>query len=130
MSEPVIALDTNALMMPIEADLDPFDELERLLGRVDPVVPQAVRGELASLGATGSSEEARAARLGEQLADERCRPMNHERDRADDALVELAEQGRIDYAVTNDAPLRERLHAVGLPVISLRGQNTLAVIHP
>jgi len=41
-----VALDASALMAPVERDLRLFDELDRLLGAVDPVVPGAVLEEL------------------------------------------------------------------------------------
>ena len=131
-STPVVAFDTNALMMPVEADVDPFVELERLLGAIDAVVLPAVLSELTRLSEGGTSMEARAARVGRRLAAEHCRtlPPRTDADGADAALVSLSTAKECDYVVTNDGPLRERLHALGMPVISLRGENTLAVIYP
>ena len=126
---PTVALDTNALMMPVELDVRVFDELERLLGSPELVVPTAVLEELRHL-ADGGSAEATAARVGADLVRERCRLVETETGDADDALVELASEGRIDYAVTNDAPLRARLLEVGLPVVGVRGHNTLAIKEP
>ena len=51
-----VVMDTNALMMPVECDVRVFEELERLLGAVEPVVPEAVVAELES-------------RLGDDLAE-------------------------------------------------------------
>ncbi|MFB6106671.1 MAG: PIN domain-containing protein [Halobacteriaceae archaeon] len=120
-----VALDASALMMPVEADVRVFDELDRVLGDYEPVVPAAVRAELGRLAAS-SGEAARAARVGRDLAD-RCGSVEHPEPESygDDALVGLATRGEVDAVVTNDAPLRERLLACGVPVIHLRGRNKL-----
>jgi len=49
---------------------------------------------------------------------------------ADDALVALARADRVDYVVTNDRPLVERVLDADTPVICLRGRNTLAITEP
>ena len=123
-----VAMDTSALMMPVEADVRVFDELERLLGDFECVVPEAVRDELAKIADGGNGEEAVAASVGADLAAERCRTVDHEASYADDALVELA--GEFDYVVTNDGPLKGRVLDAGTPVIHIRGRNKLAVSQP
>jgi rRNA-processing protein FCF1 len=123
-----VALDTSALMMPVEADLRLFDELDRLLDDYALVVPRAVLDELDELaGAAG--EEARAASVGRDLA-ARATPVESEASYADDALVDLADRGVADAVVTNDAPLRERLRARDVQVIHLRGRNKLRRTQP
>jgi len=71
-----VALDTNALMMPVELDVRLFDELDRLLGGTsggdgsagfEPVVPQSVVEELRRLSESGG-EEGIAASVGHDLA--------------------------------------------------------------
>lgn len=129
---PVVALDANALMMPVELEVRVFDELDRLLGAPELATPRAVVEELSRLAGNGS-REARAASVGSDLADERCRviePDGYDADNADDALVALARTGSIDYVVTNDRPLRDRLLSAGVPVIGVRGRNTLAITTP
>lgn len=143
-----VVLDTNALMMPVECTVRLFDELDRLVGEHRrQLVPDAVLDELASL-AEGAGEAATAASVGLDLAD-RCVRRETEAAYADDAVLELALTAAdvgystdvsatdtdtdvdVDvYGVTNDGPLRERLLAQGVPVISLRGENVLAVTEP
>jgi len=120
-------LDTNALMMPVEADLRLFEELERL-GASEPVVPGAVAAELESL-AESAGEEGRAAGVGLDLL-ARCGIRETDADYADDAVLELAGTTAADYAVTNDEALRDRLLAAAVPVIGLRGQAKLAITQP
>lgn len=141
---PVVAMDANALMMPVELDVRVFDELDRLLGVHDLVTPRAVVAELDRLAGNGS-REARAARVGLDLADERCRVVEPDGSGAtdadgaiavdaptdgDDALVALARSGAVDYVVTNDRSLRDHLLDAGVPVIGVRGHSTLAITEP
>lgn len=120
-------MDTSALMMPVECGVRVFEELDRLLEDVDPVAPQAVVTELESLS-TGASEEATAASVGRDLV-ERCRVRGTDAAYADDAVLELAVREDA-YAVTNDRALRDRLLERNVPVIGLRGRNTLAITEP
>jgi rRNA-processing protein FCF1 len=132
-----VALDTNALMMPVELDVRLFDELDRLLGGssgdgaagFEPVVPQSVVEELRRLSDAGG-EEGIAASVGHDLATDRCLAVDTEASYADDAVVELARDGQVDYVVTNDGPLQDRITDAGVPVIALRASNKLAITRP
>jgi rRNA-processing protein FCF1 len=141
-----VALDTSALMMPVELDVRLFDELSRVLGAPSApgrasgdepraggytaVVPQAAVEELRKLADTGGGVEATAASVGADLAVERCERVDTEASYADDALVELAAEGRVDAVVTNDRPLRDRVLSASVPVIALRGTNKLDITRP
>lgn len=127
---PVVALDTNALMMPVELNVRTFEELERLVGAAELVVPQAVLDELERLRDEGTPDEAAAARVGYELATERCRAIGGDSRGADRVLADLAGGEAVDYVVTNDAPLRRRILDAGVPVISLRGRTKLTIIQP
>ncbi|RZV11464.1 SSU processome protein Utp24 [Natrinema hispanicum] len=129
MQTPRVALDTSALMMPVELDVRLFDELERLLDAYEPILPQAVLEELRRLSEKGG-QEGTAATVGHDLATERCLVVDTEASYADDALVELAREGGVDYVVTNDRPLRDRVLEASRPVIALRGRNKLAITQP
>jgi rRNA-processing protein FCF1 len=120
-----VAMDTSALMMPVEAGVRVFEELDRLLGGYEAVVPAAVLAELETLAADGG-EAGRAASVGRALA-ERCETVETDASYADDALLELARAGEVGAVVTNDAPLRERLREASTPAIHLRGRNKLTV---
>ncbi|AGB38132.1 PIN domain-containing protein [Natronococcus occultus] len=124
-----VALDTSALMMPVELDVRLFDELERLLGAAELIVPQPVIEELRRLSEKGGTEGT-AASVGYDLATERCLVVDTEESYADDALVELAREGSVDYVVTNDRPLRDRVLEASIPVLALRGRNKLAITQP
>lgn len=126
----VVAVDTNALMMPVELDVRVFDELDRLFGTADLVTPRAVLDELETLASGSNGEEGVAASVGSDLATRHCRVVDTEASYADDAIVELATQGECDYVVTNDRPLQDRLLERGVRVVGVRGRNTLAVTEP
>ncbi len=123
----IVGLDTNALMMPVECDIRVFEELDRLFGLdvTELVVPSAVLDELDRLE-SGSDEAATAASVGKDLAG-RCRVVETNVSYADDAIVELATDGKLDYVVTNDAPLRDRLRSHGVHVVSRQGETTLGI---
>ncbi|MFP8955522.1 PIN domain-containing protein [Natrialbaceae archaeon A-CW3] len=124
-----VALDTSALMMPVELDVRLFDELDRVVGSYEPTTPQSVLEELRRLSEKGG-EEGTAANVGHDLATERCLVVDTEASYADDALVELAREGVVDYVVTNDLALRDRVLEESIPVIALRGRNKLAITQP
>ncbi|WP_255150954.1 PIN domain-containing protein [Halorarius halobius] len=118
-----VAVDTNALMMPVESGVRLFEELDRLLDDYEAVVPESVVAELDRLS-EGNGEEATAASVGRDLV-ERCTVVSTDADFADDAIVELAAD--CDYVVTNDRPLRRRLRKRDVSTICLRGRSKLAV---
>ena len=122
-----VVLDTNALMAPVEVGVRTFEELDRLLGEYEAVVPEAVRKELDRL-ASGGGETATAASVGGDLARRECTPVEHEASYADDAVVEIGRQ--VDYAVTSDMPLRQRLLEANVPVICLRGRTKFEITEP
>ncbi|QLD85256.1 DUF188 domain-containing protein [Natronomonas halophila] len=122
-----VVLDTNALMMPVEVGVRTFEELDRLLGDYEAVVPEAVLEELEEL-AGDHGEEATAASVGADLARRECEPLEHDAEYADDAVLELGQAA--DYVVTNDKPLQKRLLEANVPVISLRGSNKLDINEP
>jgi Uncharacterized proteins of PilT N-term./Vapc superfamily len=89
---PVAALDTSALMTPLQADIRLFEEIDRVVGACELVVPESVRSELDGL-ATGAGREATAASVAADLA-ERAQEVTTKESYADDALVALARRGK------------------------------------
>ena len=123
-----VAMDANALMLPVEQNLRLFEELDGLLGDYETVVPESVREELSELRA-GNGETATAASVAADLAD-RCDTVETEESYADDALHALAAGGDVDAVATNDGPLKERVLDAGTPVIHLRGRTQLTITRP
>ncbi len=109
-----IILDTNALLMPFQFNLNLDDEIERLLGDVSSkvYVPSSVTKELKGLGKKG------ALKLSEKYKD-----IDVEK-KGDDGVLEAAEklQGII---VTNDSELKKRALKRKIPVAYLRSRSHL-----
>jgi len=122
-----VVLDTNALMAPVEVGVRTFEELDRLLGEYEALVPEAVLEELDQLAA-GGGNAATAASVGSDLARRECVTVEPDATYADDAVVEIG--GRVEYAVTSDMPLRERLLEANVPVICLRGRTKFEITEP
>ena len=116
--------------MPVGLEVRTFEQLERLVGAADLVVPRTVVAELDRLAADGSGTAARAASVGRSLAADRCREIGDAAGSADASIVGLAAASVVDYVVTNDAALRHRVLDTGIPVISLRGRTQMEIIHP
>ncbi|MCJ2531096.1 MAG: hypothetical protein LN413_02090 [Candidatus Thermoplasmatota archaeon] len=120
MSQPLILLDTNALMMPFQFSLDLEDELIRLLGEYRAAVPSSVIRELEGLSSTHST-----ARAALQFATRF--PVIDVEGVGDDALLSLA-QAEGAAVLTNDRDLRRRLRKANLPVIYLRERSRLEAV--
>ncbi|PSP40570.1 twitching motility protein PilT, partial [Halobacteriales archaeon QH_10_70_21] len=72
-----VVLDANALMAPVEVDVRLFEELDRLLGEYEAVVPEAVLAELEALS-RGAGEAATAASVGADLGRRECEVVEHD----------------------------------------------------
>lgn len=116
-------------MMPVQLDVRLFDEVDRLVGSAEYVVPQAAVEELRRLR-EGGGTEGTAAAVGLDLVRERCGVVDTSAAVADDAIVELAAAGRVAYVATNDLGLRDRVLSEDVSVLALRGRNKLAVTRP
>jgi rRNA-processing protein FCF1 len=123
-----ILLDANALMMPVQFQIDIFDELRSLLGAFEPVVLSGVIRELSGLSNAKGRDRA-AARHGLALV-ERCTiaesgDLNSES--VDSQMIEYAARNAC-MVVTNDRHVRDALLARGIGVISLRNQKKLEIL--
>ena len=125
----IVALDTNALMIPVELGIRLFEEVELLLPTPTFIAPEPVLQELLFLK-SGKGNASRAAKVGIDLAKTRCQIVSTENTAADEALMELSYTHQTDYVVTNDLSLRDRILGAGIPVIGVRGQNTLHLMEP
>lgn len=118
-----VIFDANALMMPAQFGVDVFDEVERLVGGYEAVVPRAVVDELKSLAGRGD----RDAEVALDLV-EKCRVIEGDTSgSADDVIVDLAEDAVV---VTNDANLKGRLLENNVPVAHMRQKSYLEVAYP
>ena len=123
-----ILLDANALMMPVQFQIDIFDELRSLLGAFEPVVLSGVMRELTGL-TRAKGRNGAAARHGLVLG-ETCTVVTGE-----DLKSESVDAQMIEYAVrnkcmvvTNDRYIRDALLTRGVSVISMRNQKKLELL--
>jgi uncharacterized protein len=123
-----ILLDANALMMPVQFQIDIFDELRSILGAFEPVVLSGVIRELTGLSRAKGRDGA-AARHGLVLGG-RCTIVE-----SGDLKSESVDSQMIEYAVrnscmvvTNDRYIRDALLTRGIGVISMRNQKKLEIL--
>ncbi len=116
-----VIIDTNGLMIPVQFNVDIFDELRRL-GYNRFIVPLSVIRELESLQKGLRGKDKTAAKVAYSLA-RRCEVVETS-GHADNVIVDLA--GNCDAAVlTNDIGLKKRLEDKNIPIICLRQKNRL-----
>jgi uncharacterized protein len=122
-----VLLDANALMMPLQFQIDLFDELRTLLGSFEPVVLSGILQELTGLSRAKGRDGA-AARFGLTLG-EKCTVIDIEMESVsvDAQIIEYAAKNSC-LVVTNDRRIREALFARGIGVISLRNQKKLEIL--
>lgn len=119
-----VIIDTNALMIPVQFNVDIFNELHRI-GFDHFIVPLAVLTELDRLVTLARGQDRIAAKVGKSLA-QRCEVVPLE-GHADDIIVSLA-QDTGAAVLTNDIGLKKRLLEMGIRVISLRQKTRLELL--
>ena len=114
--------------MPVQFQIDLFDELRNLLGGFEPIVLSSVMHELAGL-TRAKGRNGAAARMGLALG-EKCTIAE-----SGDASLGSVDAQVIDYAVrnnclvvTNDRGIRDALFMRGIGVISMRNQKKLELL--
>ncbi len=122
-----VVLDANALIMPFERRVRLDPELTRLLGSYEPVVPESVLKELATLAATGKGATARNAKAALTLAT-RYKFVDAKK-RGDAGVLEVA-RALDAILLTNDKELRGLARSEGLRTIYLRGKGHLEFDDP
>jgi len=123
-----VILDSNFLLVPFQFQIDVFEELDKLLGKAEPVILSTTLEELNSLVRRRSEKMRRQASAAIELV-ERCRIIGVERNREesyDDVILRIAKEWECPVA-TNDADLRKRLRESNVTVIFLRQRSHLAV---
>jgi len=123
-----ILLDTNALMMPMQFQIDLLDELRMLLGAFEPLVLSGVIGELTGLSHAKGRDGA-AARHGLVLC-EKCTIVESgelQSESIDAQVIEYAARNAC-MVVTNDRRIRNALLTRGISVISMRNQKKLEIL--
>ncbi|MDW7732649.1 MAG: DNA-binding protein [Methanolobus sp.] len=116
-----VIIDTNGLMIPVQFNVDIFEELKRL-GYDRFIVPLSVIRELESLQKGLKGKDRTAAKVAYSLA-QRCEIVETSGN-ADDAILDLASES-CAAVLTNDIGLKKRLESKSVPIICLRQRNRL-----
>lgn len=119
---PIVAIDTNMLLVPFQFGVDIFEEIRRLVPGAKIVVLKGTIRELNKIAEQGIKEK-KYALLAKKLLDiNRVEIINRDGP-VDSELVRLAKEGAI--IATNDRELKKRVWEAGGRVIALREKNRL-----
>jgi len=121
-TQPIVILDTSAVLLPFEHSVDLFGDLTRLLGSYHLIIPHAVINELQQLQKRGNGKTAQHAKAGLLLIKDH--PVVSSDKPGDEGIIEAALNYHA-YVVTNDKELRQRLRNKGCSVIYLRQKQYL-----
>ena len=122
----IVVLDTNAVMMLFEFQINLESELSRLLGAFHIIVPKQVIDELVRLKEQGKGKKQRNAKTALQLCSRYETIDLHNEQTGDDAILQIAESLPA-IVLTNDQELRKRLNEKNIQSIFLRSKNHLAL---
>lgn len=122
-----ILLDTNVLMAVGSLKVDVFSEIERICDfRYDIVTLDSNVLELEQIQETQSLKFRRDAKMALQLLKhKKVKILKSGKMPADEGIVDLAEKDLI--VATQDAVLKKRLKARGVPIISIRQKKYLVM---
>jgi hypothetical protein len=122
-----VVLDANALMMPFERNVRIEEELDRLLGSWQAVVPEAVLKELATMAAMAKGKRRLDAKAALTLA---ARFTMVDTTKRGDAGVLQAARALDAIVFSNDREVRAQARDAGLRTIYLRGGSHLELDGP
>jgi rRNA-processing protein FCF1 len=119
-----VILDSSSIMMLFEHSIDLEDELTRLLGKVEIIVPKPIVEELNYLSENGKGRKKRLAKPALELIKDY--KVIESKGKGDDSVLFLAKKLNA-VVVTNDKELRNRIKAESLKTIYLRGKQKLVL---
>ncbi len=124
-----IILDANFFFLPLQFNLNIFEELANMLNqRFEPVLLSSTLMELQGLAETSSPQMQKRALLALRMA-EKCSFVPIEKfsgETYDDVIVRVSTDWKAPVG-TNDRELKKRLRQKGVAVIFLRQKHRLAV---
>ena len=119
-----VILDSSGIMMLFEFSIDLEDELTRLLGKFQILVPKPILEELRFLSEQGKGRKRTIAKPALDLI--KRYEIADADGTGDDSVLFLAKKLN-GIVVTNDRDLRNRLKKAGLHTIFLRGKQKLVL---
>ena len=124
-----IILDSNALFVPQQFNIDIFEELKTLCNRnLELILLSSVKNELKKIAKTGTPNMKKSASMALKLA-EKCTLLENtgETMGSTDELI-LKAAHTYEYPVfTNDRQLRNKLRDINVPVIYVRQKSRLEI---
>lgn len=114
-----LLLDSSFLIFLVDTPTGGFEEIKESLGRVEPMVLNAVIGELRRIRDRGSSKRAKAASRALEYSLSLKRVSYGGGEGVDDQILNYA-RSRGAAVATLDSGLRRRLRAAGLVVVTRR----------
>jgi len=120
-----VILDTNAIMMLFEFQINLEDELTRLVGKYEIIIPLPVYNELDFLSKHGKGKKQINAKASLKLID-KYKVVYIEEKNADDSVILVAKKTK-GIVVTNDKELKIRLKKDQIPIIFLRSKQKLVM---
>ncbi|UCF50287.1 MAG: hypothetical protein JSU91_02050 [Thermoplasmatales archaeon] len=122
--EKTVILDSSSIMMPFEYSINLEDELTRLLGKTNILIPKPIIDELIFLSKNGKGRKKLLAKPALELI-KNYKIVDSE-GKGDDSVLFLAKKLNA-IVVTNDRELRNRLKKESLQTIFLRGKKRLVL---
>jgi rRNA-processing protein FCF1 len=119
-----VILDSSSIMMLFEHSIDLEDELTRLLGKVEIIVPKPIVDELIYLSENGKGRKKRLAKPALELIKDY--KVIESEGNGDDSVLFLAKKLHA-VVVTNDKELRIRIKEESLKTVYLRGKKRLVL---
>lgn len=118
-----IILDTNMLLVPVQFNVDIFDEIDRLIeGKYQIVTLNLIVNELKKI-AKSNSRDAKAAKVGlELIKNKKVKIVKSKIRNTDNAIIQLANN---NIVATNDKLLRQKLRNKNIKTIYLRNKKFL-----
>jgi uncharacterized protein len=125
-----IILDSNALFVPQQFNIDIFEELKTLCNRnFELILLAPVEKELKKIAKTGTPNMRKRASMALKLAEKKCTLLENTEEHpgsTDDLILQAAHT--YEYPVfTNDRQLRNKLRDINVPVIYVRQKSRLEI---
>jgi rRNA-processing protein FCF1 len=122
--EKTVILDSSSIMMTFEYSINLEDEITRLLGKTNILIPKPIVDELIFLSKNGKGRKKLLAKPALELI-KNYKIVDSE-GKGDDSVLFLAKKINA-IVVTNDRELRNRLKKESLQTIFLRGKKRLVL---
>ena len=120
-----VILDSNSIMMLFEFSIDLEDELNKLIGKHNIIIPKPIYGELEFLSKHGKGKKRIIAKASLKLIS-RYNVVDIDEKTGDDSVFSTARQTN-GIVVTNDKELKNRLKKISISVIFLRAKKKLVM---